>query len=176
MLTSHGQGLKKKKWWKWIIQFCNISILCKVYVTRKIRCEQAHAVCYSLLLTLFLLSQWQLKHVRELYSTCLNVTDIKISIDLLTTELTSFRNSSLLLQHFCIHSAASCVWFTYFMYMGKYTICNGKERKCRNKQFTPSGNWTGASRFKIQHSTEWAKEISLVLVVVLINPNHYICL
>ena len=31
----------------------------------------------------------------------------------------------------------------------------------------------GASRFKIQQSTEWATEISFaVLVVVLINPNH----
>ena len=39
-------------------------------------------------------------------------------------------------------------------------MCNGKERKCRNNNSPQVGIEPGASRFKIQQSTKWAKEIS----------------
>ena len=54
--------------------------------------------------------------------------------------------------------------------------CNGKEKKCRNKQFTPSGKWTrGLLDLKSSTLMNELKRYptSTVLVLVLINPNHY---
>ena len=58
----------------------------------------------------------------------------------------------------------------------KYSqLCNGKERKCRNKQFTPSRLNRGPLDLKSSTLSNELKRYpsSAVLVVVLINPNHY---
>ena len=52
----------------------------------------------------------------------------------------------------CILEEKLSCWFVQ--------MCNGKERKCRNNNSPQVGIEPGASRFKIQQSTKWAKEIS----------------
>ena len=53
-------------------------------------------------------------------------------------------------------------------------VTRGEEMlKCWNKQCTPAGIEPGVSSFKFKHSTEWAKDkfLNVVLVVVLISKS-----